>query len=249
MEDDLISIIIPVYNAEEFIKETILTIKNQTYKNWEAIFIDDNSKDASKAIIKENLQENIKLIELSSNCGPAIARNKGLEIAKGRYISYLDADDLWTKDKLEVQHKFMKENDYAFSYTSYKHMKKNGKISKSVSVQEKLDYKEALKRIRILTTTSMIDVKKIEKKLLYMPNLRYTEDVATWWRILKKGYIAYGINESLSFYRKGKNTHSSNKIKSMYARWKLYRNEEGISIIKSIYYFTCYIINALMRRI
>lgn len=249
MEEDLISIIIPVYNAENFIKETIKTIKDQTYKNWEAIFVDDNSTDNSKEIIKENLQSNIKLIELPENFGPAIARNKGLDIAKGRYIAYLDADDLWEKDKLEVQHKVMKENDYAFSYTSYKHINVNGKISKSIPVQEKLDYIEALKRIRILTITSMLDLSKIDKKLLYMPNLEYVEDVATWWNILKKGYLAYGINKPLSFYRRVKNTRSSNKIKSMRYRWRLYRKVEKFSIIRSLYYFLHYVINAILRRI
>ena len=97
MEKDLISIIIPVYNAEKFIKETIQTIQEQTYTNWEAIFVDDKSTDNSKEIIKQNLQKNMKLIELFENYGPAIARNKGLEIAKGRYITYLDADDLLAK--------------------------------------------------------------------------------------------------------------------------------------------------------
>lgn len=249
MDKDLISIIIPVYNAEKFLKETIETIKSQTYINWEAIFIDDNSTDNSKEIIKQNLQDNIKLIELSRNFGPAIARNEGLKIAKGRYIAYLDADDLWAENKLEVQHKVMKENDYAFSYTSYKHLNENGKVSKSIKVQEKLDYKEALKRIRVLTITSMFDLEKVDKKLLIMPDLEYTEDVATWWKILKEGYIAYGINEPLAFYRKTNNTRSSNKIKSMHRRWRLYRKQEKLSIIKSLYYFTYYIANAVLRRI
>ena len=111
MEKDLISIIIPVYNAEEYIQKTIQTVKNQTYKNWEAILIDDNSTDNSVSIIKKNLQHNIKLIELKENCGPSIARNKGIEIAKGKYIVYLDADDLWENRKLELQHKFMEDNN------------------------------------------------------------------------------------------------------------------------------------------
>ncbi len=249
MEKDLISIIIPVYNAEKFITETIQTIQEQTYTNWEAIFVDDKSTDNSKKIIKQNLQKNMKLIELSENYGPAIARNKGLEVSKGRYITYLDADDLLAKNKLEVQHKFMRENNYAFSYTSYKQIKKNGKIGKQVKVQEKLDYKEALKRIRILTNTTMFDVEKIGKELLMMPNLEKTEDVATWWKVLKKGNIAYGLNEPLAFYRRSHNTRSSNKFKSMIKRWKLYREVEQFSFIKSLYYFLNYIINAILRRI
>lgn len=122
-------------------------------------------------------------------------------------------------------------------------------MSKSIKVQEKLDYKEALKRIRVLTITSMFDLEKVDKKLLIMPDLEYTEDVATWWKILKEGYIAYGINEPLAFYRKTNNTRSSNKIKSMHRRWRLYRKQEKLSIIKSLYYFTYYIANAVLRRI
>lgn len=249
MEKELISIIIPVYNAEEYIQETIDTIKQQTYNNWEAIFIDDNSTDKSKEIIKKNLQSNIKLIELKQNGGPAVARNKGIDIAKGKYIAYLDADDLWTKEKLEKQHKFMKDNDYAFTYSSYKRLNANGKLSKSVQVQKQLDYKEALKRIRVLTITSMFDVEKIDKELLKMPNIELSEDIITWWRILKKGYIAYGLNEPLAYYRKNRNSRSANKLNSAKGRWYVYRKIEKLSIAKSSYYFMFYIINGVLRRI
>lgn len=249
MNEDLISIIIPVYNAEKYIKETIETIKKQTYKKWEAIFIDDNSTDNSTNIIKNNIQYNIKLIELKKNCGPAIARNKGIEMAKGKYIVYLDADDLWENKKLELQHKFMQENNYDFTYTSYKYMEKNGEIGKKVKVQKKIDYKKALKSIRILTTTSMLRVDTIGKETLMMIDLKSAEDVATWWKILKKGYIAYGMDEPLAFYRKNDKSRSSNKLTSAKGRWYLYRNVEKFSVIKSMYYFSFYVINAILRRI
>ena len=249
MKEDLISIIIPVYNSEKYIQETIETIKNQTYKNWEAIFIDDNSTDKSASIIKKSLQYNIKLIELKENSGPSIARNKGIEIAKGKYIVFLDADDLWENRKLELQHKFMKDNNYDFTYTSYKYIHKNGQIGKKVKVKKVMDYKNALKSIRILTTTSMLRVDTIGKQTIMMINLKSSEDVATWWKILKKGYIAYGMEESLAFYRKSDKSRSSDKLKSAKGRWYLYRKVENFSIIKSMYYFSFYIINAVLRRI
>lgn len=122
MENELVTIIIPVYNAEKYIQETINTIKEQTYTRWEVIFIDDCSTDKSREIIKSNLSEKIKLIELKKHSGTANARNEGIKIAKGRYISFLDADDLWDKRKLEKQIKYMKDNNYYFTYTAFKYV-------------------------------------------------------------------------------------------------------------------------------
>ena len=119
MINNLLSIIIPVYNAEKFIEETIITIKKQSYKNWEAIFVDDCSTDNSKNIIIKHLSTNIKLICLEKNSGTAIARNEGIKVSKGRFLCFLDADDLWDSNKIEKQLKFMKDNNYAFTYTSY----------------------------------------------------------------------------------------------------------------------------------
>lgn len=245
---ELVSIIIPVYQAENFIVQTIETIKQQTYENWEAIFVDDDSTDNSTAIIKKEVSDKIKLIKLNKNRGPAIARNIGIDKAKGRYICFLDADDLWEKTKIEQQVEFMKKKQCTFSYTSYYYVTEQGKIcSNKVEVQEELNYKEALKDTRILTITAMFDTQKIEKELIKMPNIEL-EDMATWWKILKQGYIAYGLNEALAYYRKVKGSRGSNKLKSAKNRWKLYRKCEGLCIIKSIYYFIFYVKNAINKR-
>lgn len=248
--EDLVSIIVPVYNAEEFINDTIKTVQDQTYKNWELIMIDDCSTDRSTEQILKYKSDKIKLIKLKKNSGAAICRNTGTKEAKGRYIAFLDADDLWKKEKLEVQLKFMKDKKCAFSFTGYEFADKdgvgNGKI---VKVPEKINYKQALKNTIISTITVMLDTNKLDKELILMPNVRRGQDTATWWKILKKEEFAYGLNKNLSLYRRGNNTLSSNKMKALKRTWNLYRNVEKLNLIDSIYNFSIYTINAIRRRI
>lgn len=251
-KEELVSIVIPVYNSEKFIKETIQTVENQTYKNWELLLVNDCSTDDSKKIIEEyeKKDERIKLIDLDKNSGAAVARNKGIEEAKGKYIAFLDSDDLWDEKKLEKQLKFMKENEYAFTFTSYEFADENGKESgKVVNVPLKINYKQALKNTTIWTSTVIFDVKKLGKDLISMPDVRRGQDTATWWKVLKTGVTAYGLNEILSFYRRSNNTLSSNKIKALKRTWNLYRNVENFSFFTSLYNFCWYCFNAVKRRI
>lgn len=247
-QEKLVSIIIPVYQAEKYIKQTIETIKRQTYSNWEAIFIDDSSSDNSFKILKNEISQKIRVVRLEQNKGPAFARNIGLKLSKGRYICFLDADDLWEVNKIEKQVDFMEKTDCAFSYTAYYYITSEGiKCSKKVEVPQKLSYKQALKDTRILTIGVMFDTYKINKELIKMPDVEL-EDMATWWNILKNGYTAYGINEALAYYRKVKNSRGYNKIKSAKNRWKLYRKHEKISLIKTIYYYIFYMKNSIKKR-
>ena len=248
MNEDLISIIIPLYNKEKYIQETIENIKNQTYTNWELIIVDDKSTDKSLEIASNYENEKIKIIKNEKNEGADKARNQGLKQAKGRYICFQDADDLWDLQKLEKQKKFMEEKNCAFSYTGFAYMTENGKKIKDVKVQAELGYKEALKNTKILTISTMFDLEKIDKKLLEMPNIE-SEDIATWWKILKNGYTAYGLNESLVYYRQVKNSITSNKIRSAKNRWNIYRKYEKMTIKKSLYYFAHYAYYAVVKRI
>ena len=249
MKDDLISIIIPVYNAEKFLDETINTVLNQTYKNFELILVNDGSKDKSVDVIKKHNDKRIKLIDNKNNKGAALSRNDGIRKAKGRYICFLDADDLWNKEKLEKQISFMKEKECAFSFTGYEFANENGiPNGKKVFIQKKLNYKSALKNTTISTITVMIDTKKMDKDLIYMNNVK-SEDTATWWNILKNGYEAFGLNEILSFYRRSDGTLSSNKIEAIRRIWNLYRNVFKLGFFYSLYNFVFYAINAVKRRI
>ena len=251
MKKDLVSIIVPVYKAEQFLKDTIKTVEEQTYTNWELIFVNDCSPDNSVEIIENTMKQNtkIKLINLEQNSGAAIARNTGIEEAKGQYIAFLDADDLWDKEKLEKQVNFMKENDCAFSFTGYEFADENGVGNgKIVNVPQIINYKQALKNTTIWTSTVMFNMQKIQKELIYMPNIK-SEDTATWWKILKNDYIAYGLNENLSYYRRTEGTLSSNKIEAIKRIWNLYRKQEKLNILYSFYNFCFYAINAVKRRI
>lgn len=246
---DLISIVVPIYNKEKFILDTINTIKNQTYTNWEVIFVNDCSNDKSVDYIKKNWDNRFHVEYLNENCGAANARNIGVKYARGQYICFLDADDLWNVDKLEKQIHFMKENQYAFTFTDYEYSDINGKgTGKCSRVPYIITYKEALKNTTIFTSTVMIDTSKIKKDDIFMKSIPY-EDTATWWQILKKHKEGYGLQEVLTLYRRGSKTLSSNKLIALKRAWNLYRNVEGFSNTISMYYFVHYLFNAIKRRI
>lgn len=247
----LISIIVPVYNAEKFLNDTIKTVQNQTYQNWEMIFVDDCSNDNSRNIIKEAMKKDkrIKLLCQEKNDGAALARNRGINEALGDFICFLDADDLWHKDKLQKQLNFMNEKRCAFSFTGYQFADCNGIANgKKVWVPEKISYRQALKNTTIAPVTVMFNMSLLNKNDIMMPNVK-SEDTATWWKVLKKVDYAYSINEILSYYRRSKNTSSSNKVKAVKQTWNLYRNVEKFNVVKSFYYFSWYIFNAIRRRI
>lgn len=246
---ELISIIVPVYNASKFIKETINTVLNQTINNFELILVDDMSTDNSVEIIKEFKDSRIKLIQLDKKGMAAGARNIGIKAAQGNYICFLDADDLWKTDKLEKELAFMHNNlTCAFLYTSYEFASVLGNpTGKQVIVPNHINYRQALKNTTIFTSTVMFNMNILTKEDIYMPNIK-SEDTACWWKVLKN-HDAYGIKEVLVYYRRSSNTLSSNKLEAVKRIWNLYRNQEHLSIIYSIYNFIGYAFNAVKRRI
>lgn len=247
---DLVSIIIPVYNAEQYIGQTIESVLNQTYENWELLLVDDGSKDSSCAIIEEYAKKDkrIRLI-CKENEGAAKARNTGVLEASGKYVAYLDADDLWLSCKLEKEITFALEKDVAFVFTGYEFADENGVgTGKIVKVPEKLSYTQALKNTTIFTSTVLFDLKKLSKEDIMMPVVK-SEDTALWWKVLKKGYTAYGLDENLVLYRRVANSLSSNKLEAIRRIWFLYRKQEGLSFIKSAYYFVFWAVRAVLRRV
>ena len=250
--EELITIITPVYNCEKLIRETIDSVQKQTYKNWEMILVDDCSGDNSEEIIKEIIKEDnrVKYFKLEENSGAAVARNYALEKSKGRFIAYLDADDLWRKNKLEVQVKFMLDNNYAFSCTDYEKIDEEGKsLNKIVKIPKKVNYNLFLRNTIIQTVGVMVDTKITGKELLVMPNIRRRQDAATWCQLLKAGYDCYEVPENLSYYRVVTNSLSSNKFKAIKGTWYLYRNIEKLSLPKACFCFIGYAFNAVRKRI
>lgn len=250
--DELVSIITPVYNCEKLIKETIKSVQEQTYENWEMILVDDCSTDKSEEIIKSIMKEDIrvKYFKLDENSGAAVARNYALEKSNGRFIAYLDADDLWRKNKLEIQIKFMLNNNCAFSCTDYEKIDEEGNsLNKIVKIPPKVDYNLFLRNTIIQTVGVMVDTKITGKELLVMPNIRRRQDAATWCQLLKAGYDCYEVPENLSYYRVVTNSLSSNKFKAVKGTWYLYRNIEKLSLPKACFCFIGYAFNAVKKRI
>lgn len=255
--DNLISIIVPVHNAGAYIEETLRMVGRQTYENWELILVDDCSSDNSREIIRAFMdktaavgrKQRIRLIELQKNEGAAVARNTGIDASTGRYIAFLDADDGWMRDKLQKELAFMKQQQAPFVFTAYEFGDEHGRgTGKIVHVPKSISYRKALTRTIIFTSTVLLDTKEIEKELIHMPVVA-SEDTALWWKLLRNGYKACGMDEVLVIYRRPVRSLSSNKFKAIWRIWRLYRKQERLSLIKSTYCLVLWAFRATMRRI
>ena len=249
----MVSIVTPVYNAREYIKETIDSVLSQTYQDFEWFLVEDCSSDGTTAYLQELLEKlgdsRLHYVQQPSNRGAAEARNRGVELASGRYLAFLDADDLWMPNKLERQVKFIEEKDVAFVFTGYEFGDEQARgTGHIVKVPEKLTYPQALKNTTIFTSTVMFDTEKIAKKDLAMPKIK-SEDTALWWKILKQGYMAYGLNENLTVYRRPAKSLSSNKLEAIRRIWNLYRKQENLGFLYSTWNFCFWAVRAVFRRI
>lgn len=245
----MISIIVPVYNAEKFIRETIQSVLDQTYTDFELLLVDDCSRDKSVEVIESFEDERVILLRQEQNAGAYAARNRGLKEAKGRYIAFLDSDDCWEPCKLEHEMAFMERESAGFVFTGYEFADENcvgtGKV---VRVPRTINFKQALSNTTIFTSTVLIDREKIPDELIEMPHIA-SEDTATWWRILKAGHVGYGLDENLVRYRRSGNSLSANKFVALKRIWGLYRKIAGLSVVTSAWYFVGWAIKAVKRRI
>ncbi len=244
---ELVSVITPSYNSSRFIVEAIESVLAQNYKNLEMIIVDDCSTDNSEEIIENfvNKDERIKFIKMEKNSGPAIARNRAIKEAQGRYIAFLDSDDLWMSNKLEKQIEFMKEYNLAFTYSAYKLIDEENNDLGTFTPREELSYEDILKTNDIGCLTAIYDTQQLGK--VYMPNILKRQDYGLWLRILKQIGKTKGILAPLAIYRLRKNSVSSNKLKSAFYQWKIYREIEKLDFFKSSYYFFHYAKNGLLK--
>jgi teichuronic acid biosynthesis glycosyltransferase TuaG len=245
----LVSIITPSYNSVRYLEKSICSVLDQTYIDFELIVVDDFSRDKSNKIINKYAQRDhrIKPIYLKSNIGAAMARNIALSRAKGRYIAFLDADDCWHSHKLSRQLEFMQQNNYAFTFTSYNRISEDGTQLSIVRVPNKITYSNYLKNTLIGCLTVMIDRKQTD--YFEMQNIRSSHDMVLWLQIMKKGFIAYGLDEVLASYRVLSSSNTSNKLKSAIDVWYVYRNIEKLNFFLCIWCFINYAYNAIKRRI
>lgn len=228
----LVSIVMPSYNSEKFIKASIESVLNQTYPKWELLIADDCSTDKTVEIIKSFKDQRIKFFQNEKNSGAAVSRNKALREAKGRWIAFLDSDDLWLPTKLEEQLSFMNENHYHFSFTDYK-VFIDGNISNVIITgPKKVNFRKIKHYCYPATLTVMYDADKVG--LIQITDIKKNNDYAMWLRALRK-VDGYRYPKALSIYSKHSDSISSGK-KTKLIKWHyiLFRNDQGYSRIYSL---------------
>lgn len=249
-DEKLVSIVMPAYNAEKYIEESIKSVLYQTYSNWELIIVNDCSLDNTYEIAKKYQEKDsrIKLYSLFKNQGVANARNIAINNAKGKYIAFLDSDDIWLPEKLNNQIKFMEENKCIFTFHEYSYFEESDRPKKFIKVPRIVDYKSALKGNDMGCLTVCIDRTRVKK--FAMPNEKH-EDYITWLHILKENNIsAYGIQENLAMYRiSNNNSISGNKFKSCLWTWNIYRKNQTINLVYSIYCFINYFVKGILKHL
>lgn len=248
--NDLVSIITPSYNSSRFISDTIESVLAQSYTNWELLITDDCSTDKTVEIVEKYVTRDsrIKLFVLDQNSGAAAARNNSLARAQGKYIAFLDSDDLWLPQKLALQLSYMQEHNCEFSFSDYTLMNEDGvDLNKVIHAPKKINYHHYLRNTIIGCLTVIIDKEKVGD--FYMPNIPTSQDMATWLSIMKKGVVAYGIPKVLAQYRLVEHSNSAKKIKASRDVWRVYRDIEHLPYVYALFCFLGYAINAILKRL
>lgn len=246
----LVSIIMPLFNAERYVAQSIESVLAQSYTNWELLVCDDCSSDASAAIVASFAAQDprIKISYSTENKGIAKTRNACLSLAQGRFVAFLDDDDLWTSDKLEKQVRFMLKSQCGFCYANYDLMNEDGSArGKTIRTEGVIDYHKYLKNTIIGCGTVMLDTVQVGE--IALPENKTSDDMALWLSILSRGHNAYPLDEVLMHYRVRSDSASSNKLKAARDVWQVYRKIEKIPFFKSLCYFCCYAFNAIKKRI
>lgn len=247
---NLVSIIMPSYNCSDYIEETINSVLAQTYVNWELIIVDDCSSDDTLEILKKVQDKDNRIIvhQLEVNSGAAVARNKALEKAQGEYIAFLDSDDLWSPNKLELQINFMKNNNYIFTCTFYDKINENGaSLNNIISYKFKADYNDVLKNCPG-NSTVIYNATAIEEKK-YITPIKKRNDYLMWLNLMKKVDYLYCLEEVLSSHRIRENSLSKNKFSLVKYHWRIYRKLEKIGLIRSLYLTFYWILKPIIKKI
>lgn len=249
INENLVSIITPTYNSNKFLKETLDSIIAQTYKNWELIITDDGSTDNTLLILEEysKKESRINFYKSASNLGSGLARNNSIKIAKGRYITFIDSDDIWLPNKLLNHIKFMQKNNLVFSHASYGYINENGDRIKNIFKVSgsKIGYKDLLKRTEISCLTAIYDQFEIGK--FYMSSDRRRQDYFLWLSILKAGHYSLGYNKVESFYRLHDGQVKKINFKFLIDHFTFLRQRQKLSVLTSFYYLLIYIYSSIKR--
>ncbi|MEK4385212.1 glycosyltransferase family 2 protein [Solibacillus sp. FSL W7-1464] len=245
--ENLVSIIMPAFNCGNFIGITLDSVLAQTYQSWEVIVIDDCSTDNTQEIVKLYMTKDnrIKYHKLDKNSGAAVARNKAIDLAQGKYMAFLDSDDVWFPEKLTKQISFMEEYECNFTCTSYTKIDEEGNyLNRTIKAHSKSDYNGILKTCPG-NSTVIYNATNLGK--FKIPNIIKRNDYVMWLQVIKKEKYLYGIEEPLSSHRIRTNAISSNKLSLIGYHWKVYRQIEQLSLIKSSYLIIYWIIATVFK--
>lgn len=244
----LVSVIMPNYNGSEFIMDAVKSVLRQTYVNFELIVIDDYSSDDSLSLLDYYLDSRLKILKNDHNLGPGGSRNRGIKAASGRFLAFLDSDDVWYPEKLEKQIKYMVSHDVAFTCHGYDVCEDTmDNVVKTYMPPARVTYDDVLKNNTIGCLSAMIDVSKVGKVL--MPEHRDTrEDMVTWLKVLEECKACFSVGEILGKYRMRSRSYSGNKRKLLKVQYRMYRNDLGFSCIMSAKYLIINIIEKLVNK-
>lgn len=247
----LVSVIVPAYNSERHIASTIESVLAQTMGDLEALIVDDASDDGTVGIVREIAERDFRvtLMVQPENTGVALARNRALNAARGRYIAYLDSDDLWLPKKLENQIAFLTEVGAGACFTSYETIEEDGTHRNYVRVPARIGYRQFLKNTVTCSHTLLFDTEIIDRSLLVMPDIRKGQDFATWLQVMKAGNDLYGLDEVLAKNRKRPGSLSSDKLAAVKRTWNIYRNVEHLSVPYSAYCQFWQLFHAIKKRV
>ena len=248
-ESPLVSIVTPLYNSERFILSTMQSVLQQTYQNWEHIVVDDCSTDRGAEIVEElsKKDERVKLVRLEINSGAGEARNEGIRQAKGRYIAFIDSDDLWLPDKLDLQLKMMIDEQCPLSFTFYRKIDEDDRDLKRITRSPlRLSYRTQLKTNFIGCSTAIYDSLYYGKR--YFPIIRKRQDYALWLNLLEEGVPGRGLPVAATLYRVRRSGLSGNKLELVKHNWALYREVLGFGRLRSAYFLVWNIIIKVIAR-
>lgn len=245
----LVSIIIPYYKKKKFIKKTIKSIKSQTYKCLEIIIIYDDTNQSELKLLEEikKNNRNVRLIINKKSIGAGLSRNVGIRKAKGKYLAFLDADDLWKKDKIEKQLQFMIDNKLKISHTTYEILKENQTYRKIIKAKNFIDYKELLFSCDIGLSTVMMK-KSLINNYCKFPNIKTKEDFVLWLLLLKKKIKIGGLDKNLTTWRDLNNSLSSSVIQKFKDGYYVYSYYMKFNIFKSLFYLLILSFNSLKKK-
>ena len=246
---DLVSVIIPYFKKKKFVDQSISSVLNQSYSNIEIIIVYDDEDKSDLEYLRKiyNSNKKIKIIVNKKNIGAGFSRNRGIRESKGKYVCFIDSDDIWKKEKIENQINHMRKNNYKISHTSYEVINDKNEIIGNRKAKDFYNIKDILTSCDIGLSSVILEKDLINDQIQFS-NLKTKEDFVLWLKILKSKVIIGGLDENLLLWRKTKNSLSSSTIQKLFDGFRVYKIYMGFNLIFSLYYLFCLSLNFIKKR-